>query len=488
MEYISHEGYKNMLKGFGKQAPKQKLNEMHTVDDDGATEFHKLPADRQEGLEKEGNAFTAGLAKTKKGGEFEVGGKKFKDKTNYDASIEEEIDEEGQAKVLGRVKGSIYKIQSPTGEVSDVDFDSHLEDEIDPPYVWSGWIEGSDGEFDYSMDCDFVDEGGGSYSWEPDYSSLNASKVGEAQQDMPGFGGTLDALDKLSIREYQFDQMYPDDPGPFEGYQEPWLGASPPEDADDAFMEQVCDAVEEKLRLNGVSEEKIDKAVEYAQEFNIANKLYSFLVADREEGFDRAVDYVVDHVMDMEYGDEGGMEDIIKEFLHREGLNPAPFQATGQTIQTVKEKRNLGKLTSEQRDQLKQYVESIKTIKEEIKKMISKAGVQEGGDMTGLTMQELGPGALQSAGNPDEESDYRSTLVKRGGAKSAEELGGMISPELDSKVHRALDALRAALKAEGLDDMDIEMFLKHHIEEKGNEAIMGQHDIYENAYGTRRKK
>lgn len=34
--------------------------------------------------EKEGNAFTAKLAKTKKGGTFEIGGKKVKDTSNYD--------------------------------------------------------------------------------------------------------------------------------------------------------------------------------------------------------------------------------------------------------------------------------------------------------------------------------------------------------------------------------------------------------------------
>lgn len=41
--------------------------------------------------EKEGNAFTAKLAKTKKGGKFELGGKKFKDTSDHDdPSVKEE--------------------------------------------------------------------------------------------------------------------------------------------------------------------------------------------------------------------------------------------------------------------------------------------------------------------------------------------------------------------------------------------------------------
>jgi len=181
-EYISHEEYKKMLKGFGKQTPKSTLNEMHTMDkQDGPREFHKLPADIEEDLENEGNAFTAGLAKTKHGGKFKVGDKVVKDTSDYDASV----------------------------------------------------------------------------------------------------------------NEYQFDQMYPDDPGPFEG-------------------------------------------------------------------------------------DDMG-----------EGINSAPMQATGPTIQTVEEKSSrFSHLTSEEMDQLKQYAESIKTIKEQIMKMVNKKPeMEEGGDMTGLVMR-----------------------------------------------------------------------------------------------------
>ena len=40
--------------------------------------------------DKEGNAFTAGLAKTPKGGKFKVGGKEVKDNSDYDAPLTKE--------------------------------------------------------------------------------------------------------------------------------------------------------------------------------------------------------------------------------------------------------------------------------------------------------------------------------------------------------------------------------------------------------------
>ena len=67
-EYISHVDYKKMMENFKKGTPKKML---------------------KEGLEKEGNAFTAGLAKAKKGQEFKIGDKAVKDTSNYDASMEE---------------------------------------------------------------------------------------------------------------------------------------------------------------------------------------------------------------------------------------------------------------------------------------------------------------------------------------------------------------------------------------------------------------
>lgn len=68
MSYISHVDYKKMMNDFKKGTPKQMLTE---------------------DLEQEGNAFTAGLAKAKKGQEFKIGDKSVKDTSNYDAPLKE---------------------------------------------------------------------------------------------------------------------------------------------------------------------------------------------------------------------------------------------------------------------------------------------------------------------------------------------------------------------------------------------------------------
>ena len=89
MSYISQVDYKKLMSNFQKGTPKGLLKELHSMKHDGAGESQHLPADAEEGLEKEGNAFTAGLAKAKKGQEFKVDGKSVKDTSNYDSDLEE---------------------------------------------------------------------------------------------------------------------------------------------------------------------------------------------------------------------------------------------------------------------------------------------------------------------------------------------------------------------------------------------------------------
>lgn len=84
---------------------------------------------------------------------------------------------------------------------------------------------------------------------------------------------------------------------------------------------------------------------------------------------------------------------------YREGLNPDPMQATGPTVNTVEENSisnppmGFDALSPDEKKQLKEYIESVKTIKKEITKLAAKAGkkIKEGGDMTGLVMN---PGAI----------------------------------------------------------------------------------------------
>jgi len=458
MEYISHEDYKKMLTGFGKEVPKAKLNE---------------------GLEKEGNAFTAGLAKTKRGGEFKVGDKSFKDRTNYDASVGEDYhpddpagqdsaaargeddyegEEEGNAEVLGLVKGDIYKIKSPSGKEVDVDFEQHLEDEVDPPYAWSGWIDGSDGEYDYYMDCEFVDEGGGDYDWYPDYKSLEATPVRTTPvKEIPGFDGTRDALNNLSIKkEYQFDQMYPDDPGPFEGIEQKLKEFLAKED--DLNFEAMDDSSSSSLNF-GFDLQNIQKLENYVRDnFNVIEngenpKQNTDAVIWVERGDDTmngmdvlSVKLQKDQMFQSLLRNCDGQGDFNDEDVENEmeeDINLPSSQPTGPSIE---EKRSrLAHLTSEERDQLKQYVETIRTVKEEIKKMVGKKDMEEGGDNTNLIMQP--------------------TTVSEEGGGEHEEIESNLDPKIHDAFHKVTGmAVKSLIKA-GIEPDQIKAFFQHEISE-----------------------
>jgi hypothetical protein len=273
-----------MLGSFGKQTSKKALNEMHTMEkQDGPREFHKLPADIEEELENERNAFTAGLAKTKKGGEFEVGGKKFKDRTNYDAPMKE--DEDG--------KEHYETTQDFLDHVFDI-----LNDEMRVGYFSVKGLDKADA-----------------------YLTKHGEKLAKSGKSAHDVAEAL--MSKfVGLDEYQFDQMYPDDPGPFEG-----------KDVDDMIKE--------------------------------------FLVREDDVNWDR---------MDDEEAEENETDNGIEE-----DINLPSSQATGPSIEEAR--RPLSHLSPEERDQLKQYVETIKTVKEEINKMMNKSGMKEGGNMTNLIMR-----------------------------------------------------------------------------------------------------
>jgi len=163
-----------------------------------------------------------------------------------------------------------------------------------------------------------------------------------------------------------------------------------------------------------------------------------------------------------------------------EGLHMPPLQATGQTIDTVEENSiidapfgvahpgtkkqlegpglQLSNLTTDERKQLGEFVDAIKTTKKAIEELLKKAS---GKDVK--VKEDMG-------GN-------RTDLVMTPNTMS-EDIEGMVDP----KFHNVFEKLIKALKAEGLDDMDIQMFIRHEMEKIGQEAVMSQHDLEEKSY------
>lgn len=269
----------------------------------------------------------------------------------------------------------------------------------------------------------------------------------------------------VQLDEYQFDQMYPDDPGPFEGarYTDP--------DSEDFPL-----AVAEYLESEDLTPEQMEAALDYLEQ-NSYELQGSF--ANTHEvggGSGKAARYVV-NLVKQQYPD---VDTKINEFLMREddvdwermddeeayakqvndeGLNPAPFQATGPTIQTVEGKHDLKNLKPDEKDQLKQYIETIKTVKEEISKMLNKAKMKEGGDNTNLIMKPT----TVSEDDMAQGGDKHEAIEKALGPKH-------------QVIHSAIDKLLQTVAESGFTEGEAALFLQHEIEEKAKEYTMSQYD------------
>lgn len=278
----------------------------------------------------------------------------------------------------------------------------------------------------------------------------------------------------VQLDEYQFDQMYPDDPGPFEGknFMDP---------DESYFTMAVADQLNDEAW--GLTPEQMDAAEAYL-EANYYELQGSF--ANNHEvggGSTKAAKYIVDLIkkqtqdmdftireflmkeddvnwdkVDDEEAEENETDNGIEEDVE-EGLNPAPFQATGPTIQTVEAKHDIAKLKSEERDQLKQYIETIRTVKEEISKMLNKTKMKEGGDNTNLIMKP----STVSEDEAGEGGDKHEAIEKALGAKH-------------QVIHSAIDKIIQTVKESGFSEGDAALFLQHEIEEKAKEYAMGQYD------------
>ena len=460
MEYISHEDYKKMMGKFQAEAPKGRLlkegwnfddeGEEHSLavekeledlfkagkidqqtlnnaldyvaDNDYELYAHDLGADYVLKNLKEGNAFTAGLAKAKKGQEFKVDGKSVKDTSNYDAPIKETDDavDAKLTKIASLYAGKAIKHEEIEKIVKALAGQGH---EINVRYVQ---------EFLKNHD--------------------------------------------VQLDEYQFDQMYPDDPGPFEGKNfmdpdesyftmavadqlndEAW-GLTPEQmDAAEAYLEANYYELQGSFANNHEVGGGSTKAAKYIvdlikkQNQDMDFTIREFLMKEDDVNWDR---------VDDEEAEENETDNGIEEGKDmEEGLNPAPFQATGPTIQTVEAKHDIAKLKSEERDQLKQYIETIRTVKEEISKMLNKTKMKEGGDNTNLIMKP----STVSEDETGEGGDKHEAIEKALGPKH-------------QVIHSAIDKIIQTVKESGFSEGDAALFLQHEIEEKAKEYAMGQYD------------
>ena len=164
-------------------------------------------------------------------------------------------------------------------------------------------------------------------------------------------------------------------------------------------------------------------------------------------------------------GFSGTWDALSKLSVKKENLHMPPLQATGQTIVANEDAitnpgMGFGMLSPDERQQLKEYINSIKTIKEEIAKLTAKAGkkVKEdlGGDRTNLTM------STDTSKNIWEGNDGMEEVIDQKLKEAFEKITGMLVKDL---------------MEDGFDGGDIKLYLDHIIEEKAKEAANAQHDF-----------
>jgi len=234
----------------------------------------------------------------------------------------------------------------------------------------------------------------------------------QIQKDMPGFGGTYDALDKIGIREGA-------------NYEDPYT-----------LAKAVAEAHPELQRFALEDRKMFQRAAfKYASELMKTGGVSSTAQINLINGYadeDWPSDYISALGKELE-----GME---------EGLNMPPLQATGQTIVTNEDQAPYGfeVLSPDERKQLKEFIDSYKTIKAEISKLLEKAG-KSGKIMEGTREDDERVPAERRARyneptktpkhNPSNLGGNRTDLVMTKGEMYEGEENGTIADSLGEKLH-----------------------------------------------------
>ena len=367
----------------------------------------------------EGNAFTAGLAKAKKGEKFTVGGKSVKDTSNYDASMEE-------ASYTDNYEGSWGYREGYSPDSSD--FEQAVAEELNA----LGEEELTDEEYEKALEAlENPKVVGQLWGIHPKKAAMALAKMvrgGEMEEGLNEFGGESDTADNPKLQaaaKYLVQNR-------------------------DRYLTQDYWSKHGIRMLSVKSDEEL---YDY-----IVNKIHS--------------DAVYDSVAQM----KSEME---------EGLNMPPLQPTGQTIVTNEDQAPFGfsVLSPDERKQLKEYINSVKTIKQEIAKLLEKAG-KSGKIMEDSRQEEdekVPAERKPEYHNPTKKSKpggNRTNLVM---TKAEMWEGEGHEHSLDSRLHdtfnKVTDLAMKQLVASGLDPMEAVSFLKDEIEKKAKEAMMSQYDF-----------
>lgn len=567
MSYISHSEFKHLMSKFQAETPKGMLKEAVDVKDRGYQDniTPESPLDEEDEME-EGNAFTGQLHKHKPGEKFKVGGKEFKDKTNYDAPIKE--GSKNVDVVFSKYESPLLKALALRARNQE-DVDAH--DAVDRILRTIAKELGLKSDYPYMEDEMFS----GTYS--PKEALAYAKEMFASELE----DGELD--------EYRFDQMYPEDPGPFEegdlneegsyGKIIPALKAkgithAMPENEifkaiaevmkelgytpqqirgnmyDHDFLPDLLDMLKKsESRMEEGEEDLVSKILKYVKDPDDAEHYAShpesmpswlkhMIKGEKKQdmpGFGGTWDslnklkgeelneyeqhYEIVNGQCRRYNDEGEYDVVSMHYCRyneseemEENIYEPLQKATGVNIGITKEETNdtnppygFSVLSPDERKQLKEYIESLKTIKKEISTLLEKAGKS--------TMMESDKAGYVKGGeikNKKKETDTKHPATikakyhepthkqKTGGDRTNlvmkksemweghesdmdpkhEEMESKIDPKLHDVLHKVADKVISELEAAGFTRQEALMFLDHEIAEKGEEAKMDQYNPF----------
>ena len=592
-EYISHEDYKAMMDAFKQGAPKGLL---------------------KEGLEKEGNAFTAGLARAKKGQAFKIGDKDVKDTSNYDAPVNEyqfdqmypedpgpfEESHEGndqwydafsdalaQLPISDRARKLVDRalnhaeVTSTYGEMQPQEaakefvrdivamFKNKAEDEPEHDYE-------PDTDADYEEPRDDFDMAGSDFNdgefWEAEVKKFQEI-AGVGPQDDGPEDDDDEAREKRAHKAETDDEeaenaereIDEEETGENTSLRMPAVAAKLVAQKHSADLKPLYDKYQaakkdpdhkvgnaawkeyENIAISWCGHEMLERGMKrievsnilsgrgYHEDFNweFMTDLGKELGGEVSEGLNEGSDYgkiipglkargikysmpekeiikAMAEVMEQEAGYTaretryylGYDEDFIPDLLQalkdserdmEEGLHMPPLQATGPTVGVTEDQAPFGfsVLSPDERKQLKEYINSMKTIKKEIAGLLEKAG-RTGKIMEGVEDDEAVPAARPAhyneptktpKHNPSNLGGNRTGLVMTKAEMWENEEGeherieSMLDTKLHDAFHKVTGMIMKDLMADGFDGGDIKNFLQHEIDEKAKEAINAQHDF-----------
>ena len=176
-----------------------------------------------------------------------------------------------------------------------------------------------------------------------------------------------------------------------------------------------------------------------------------------------------------------------------EGLHMPPLQATGQTIMANEDQAPFGMsvLSPDERKQLKEFIESYKTIKKEIASLLEKAGknpkIMEGFNIKKEEDEEVpaerpahyNEPTKTPKHNPSNLGGNRTGLVmtKAEMWEGEESVEKAIGEKLHSTFNKVTQMAIKQIVADGFDPSEAVNFLKMEIEKKAKEATLGQYDF-----------